>query len=101
MKSFTISALIATSRAEMGQKGVDMPKRLPYILAVAKTPGLSAYLASIGKAGGVASGAARRTARKKLEAGTELTDEERLAHERRREQAKKAAEARWAKRRTR
>lgn len=56
-----------------------------------------AYLSSIGKAGGEASGASRRQARVRLEAG-QMNEEELRAYEDRREKAKLAALTRWSRR---
>lgn len=61
-----------------------------------KSDPVRAYLSTIGKAGGEASGASRRLAREKLDAGS-MSEEERWAYEMRREQARQAARVRWSK----
>lgn len=63
---------------------------------MSKPDPVRAYLSAIGKAGGEASGASRRQARVRLDAG-EMNEEELRAYEDRREKARRAALTRWSK----
>lgn len=72
------------------------PKSPPSEEASPEIPGIRAYLAVIGKAGGVASGASRRAIRERAQAG-ELTAEEQATYDRRREQLSRAGVSRWTK----